>query len=140
MTLWPVARQALLSMRFSKQESWSWLQFFSSRGSSSPRDGNHSSCASCIGRQILYHRTTWKAPTSHKAQPGSPLLKKIKSLGRNACVIGIFLFLFKKNIFTTCCGLQDLSSPNRDWTWATAVKALNPTCWTTREFLAYSSL
>ena len=32
------------------------------------------------------------------------------------------------------CGLQDLSSPIRDWTQATAVKALSPNHWTTKEF------
>ena len=32
----------------------------------------------------------------------------------------------------TPCGLWDLSSPIRDWTWATAVKALSPNRWTIR--------
>ena len=27
-----------------------------------PRDQNHVSCVSCIGRQILYHCATWEAP------------------------------------------------------------------------------
>ena len=30
-------------------------------------------------------------------------------------------------------GLQDLSSPTRDWTWATAGKAPGPNHWTARE-------
>ena len=49
-----VACQALLSMEFSRQEYWSRLSF--------PRDRIHISWVSCIGRQILYHCTTWEAP------------------------------------------------------------------------------
>ena len=33
-----------------------WVAMPSSRGSSSPRDGT------CIGRQVLYHFTTWEGP------------------------------------------------------------------------------
>ena len=35
--------------------------------------------------------------------------------------------------FSPLCSLQDLSSLTRDWTWATAVKTLNPDYGTTRE-------
>ena len=35
-----------------------------SRGSSQPKDWTHSSCVSCIFRQILYHATTWEAQVS----------------------------------------------------------------------------
>ena len=38
-----------------------WVATASSKGSSPPRDGTHASCVSCIGRQILYHCTTWEA-------------------------------------------------------------------------------
>ena len=38
-----------------------WVAIFFSRGSSQPRDQTHVSCISCIGRQILYHCTTWEA-------------------------------------------------------------------------------
>ena len=34
-----------------------------SRGSSQHRDRTQVSCVSCIGRQILYHWATWKAPS-----------------------------------------------------------------------------
>ena len=34
-----------------------WVAISSSRGSSQPRDRT---CISCTGRQILYHRATWK--------------------------------------------------------------------------------
>ena len=37
-------------------------------------------------------------------------------------------------VLTVPCGLQDLSSWNRVWTWGTAVKAPSPNHWTTREF------
>ena len=50
-----VACQAPLSMEFSRQEYWSELPFFSSRGSSRPRGQTHMSCISCIGRWVLYH-------------------------------------------------------------------------------------
>ena len=43
-TLWTVARQAPLSMRFSRQEYWSGLPFPSPRGSSRPRDRTRVSC------------------------------------------------------------------------------------------------
>ena len=39
-----------------------WVAISPSRGSSRPRDWTYVSCASCIGRQILYHRATWEAP------------------------------------------------------------------------------
>ena len=35
-----------------------WVAISYSRGSSQPRNWTHVSCASCIGRQILYHCTT----------------------------------------------------------------------------------
>ena len=37
-----------------------WVAIFNSRGSSWPRDWTHVSCLSCIGRRILYYRTTWE--------------------------------------------------------------------------------
>ena len=43
-----------------------WVAISFSRGSSQPRDrtrvGILISCVSCIGKQILYHCTTWKVP------------------------------------------------------------------------------
>ena len=38
------------------------------------------------------------------------------------------------------CGLQDLSSLTRDWTWAMAMKALSPNHCTTRELPQFSSV
>ena len=38
-----------------------WVAITSSRGSSQPRDGTLVFCASCIGRQILYHLSIWEA-------------------------------------------------------------------------------
>ena len=40
-----------------------WVTISYSRGSSQPRDWNF---VSCIGRWILYHCTTWEAPTIHE--------------------------------------------------------------------------
>ena len=47
---------------------------------------------------------------------------------RNLYTIFFFIFLAVLRI------LQDLSTPAREWTWPTAVKALNPNHWTPREF------
>ena len=54
-TPWTVAHQALLSMRFSRQEYWSGLPF------PPPWDRTLISSISCIGRQILYHWVTKEA-------------------------------------------------------------------------------
>ena len=43
-TLWTIAYQVLLSMRFSRQENWSGLSFPSPRGSSWPGDSTRVSC------------------------------------------------------------------------------------------------
>ena len=60
--LWTVAHQVPLSMGFFRQEYWSGLPFSFSRDSSWPKDWTCISCVSCIGRWILYHCATWKAP------------------------------------------------------------------------------
>ena len=39
-----------------------WVAMPSSRGSSLPRDQTYNYYAFCIGRRVLYHRATWKAP------------------------------------------------------------------------------
>ena len=39
-----------------------WIAISSCRRLSQPRDRNCVSCISCVGRQILYHCTTWEAP------------------------------------------------------------------------------
>ena len=41
-----------------------WVAICCSRESSQPKDWTLISCVSCIGKQILYHCTTWEAPTS----------------------------------------------------------------------------
>ena len=61
-TAWTVARQAPLSMEFSKPENWSGLPVPPSRGSSWSRDPTQVSGVSCIGRQTLYRLATWDAP------------------------------------------------------------------------------
>ena len=62
---WTVACQAPLPMEFSRQEYWSGLAISSSRQSSQPRVGTHVFCVSCIGRQCLYHCTTWEVLMEH---------------------------------------------------------------------------
>jgi len=43
-----------------------WIAISFSRGSSWPRDRAH---VSCIGKQILYHYTTWEAPNTQEEGP-----------------------------------------------------------------------
>ena len=40
-----------------------WVDISYSRGSSKPRDWTGISCVLCIGRWVLYTRTTWEVPT-----------------------------------------------------------------------------
>ena len=62
-SLWPpwlVACQAPLSMGFPRQEFRSSLPF-PAWDLPDLRDRTHISCASCIGRWILYHYTPWES-------------------------------------------------------------------------------
>ena len=61
-TPWTVARQASLSMGFSRQEYWSGLLFPSPGGSSQPRDRTRVSCIA--GRRFILWATreAWKKP------------------------------------------------------------------------------
>ena len=54
-TLWTVAHQAPLSIRFSRQEYWGGFLCPPPGGSSRPRDQTHISYVSCTGRQVLCH-------------------------------------------------------------------------------------
>jgi len=54
-TPWTVARQAPLSMRFSRQEYWNESLWPPPGESSWPRDRTRISFVSCIGKQVLYH-------------------------------------------------------------------------------------
>ena len=59
-TPWSVARQAPLSMGFSRQECWSGQAILFSRGSSQPR--GKLDLLHC--RHILYHLSLWGGPDS----------------------------------------------------------------------------
>ena len=63
-TSWTVARQAPLSMEFLRQEYWGLDCRFLLQGIFLIQGSTHVSCKSCIGRQILYHYTTWEAHIS----------------------------------------------------------------------------
>ena len=54
-TLWTIAYQSSLSMRFSRQRILEWIAMPSSGGSSQPGDWTCVSYVSCVGRQVLYH-------------------------------------------------------------------------------------
>ena len=58
----PTPCQALLSVEFSRPESWSGLPFPPPGGHPNP-GMNHISCVSCLVRWILYHWATWKPPS-----------------------------------------------------------------------------
>ena len=45
----------------SQARTLEWVAISFSRGSPQPRARTHVSCVSCIGRQILYHWSIWKA-------------------------------------------------------------------------------
>ena len=60
-TPWTIAGQAPLSIGFSSKNMELGAISFS-RGSSQPENWTRISYASCIGRRILYHCSTWKAP------------------------------------------------------------------------------
>ena len=74
-TSWTVACQTPLFMELPRQEYWSGLPF------STP---GYVCCVSCIGRQILDHCATWKAPdTMHQAlntSRGNPFIKSKPNL------------------------------------------------------------
>ena len=59
-TPWTVARQAPLSMGFSRQENWSGLPFPPPGDLPDPRTEPVPPVS--LGRQILYHWATWEAP------------------------------------------------------------------------------
>ena len=67
-TLWTVACQAPLSMRFCRQEYWSGLPVPSSRGSSRSRHESHVFYVSCIGRCILYHWHHLESPIKYSTE------------------------------------------------------------------------
>ena len=65
-TPWTEARQAPLSVGILQARILEWVAVLSSRGSFRPRDRTHASCISCISRQILYHWSPGKLPSSQK--------------------------------------------------------------------------
>ena len=67
-TLWTVARQAPLSMGFSRQ-GHEWVAVPSSRGSSQPRDRTCISFTSCTGRRVLCQQSP---PGSAQMPPAPP--------------------------------------------------------------------
>jgi len=60
---WTITHQAPLSMGFPREEYWSGVAIFYSRGSSWPGDQTH---VSCIGKRILYYWATREAHVSPK--------------------------------------------------------------------------
>ena len=76
-TLWTVACQVPLSVGFFRQEYYSGL-LCPPPGDLLVRDQTLVSCIYCIGRQILYHGTTWEAQYNSYS---SHFLCKMPNLG-----------------------------------------------------------
>ena len=62
MISWPGSPPGSSVREIFQSRTLEWFALSSSRESSRPRDQTHVSCVSCIGRQILYHCTSWDAP------------------------------------------------------------------------------
>ena len=87
MTPWTVAHQALQWDGIFQARILEWVAIFSSRESSQPRDWT---CISCIGRQILYHRSHLEAPCQRRVQHFADFF----SLGRALVLDWADLFRF----------------------------------------------
>ena len=81
-TLWIVACQFPLSMRFFRQEYCSGL-LCPPPGDLPNPNRTHVSYISCIGRWVLYHCTTWETVILDKVQPRQNLLL-FSELGRSS--------------------------------------------------------
>ena len=78
-TPWTIARQAPLSMGFSRQECWSGLPLPSPGDPPDPGIEPASLNISCTGRQILYHlRHLGRAAQLHPAQTADPPNRDLK--------------------------------------------------------------
>ena len=80
--------------RFFQARILEWVALSYSRRSSQPRNRNWVSCVSCIGRQILYHWTSWEALEWLVSQSGflSVILFDIRSSPKRAeWVLGLLL-------------------------------------------------
>ena len=67
-TLWTVARQAPLSMGFSRQRVLEWAAISSFRGSSWPRDWTQVSYVSALADGFFITSATWEAPKGQDGQ------------------------------------------------------------------------
>ena len=74
-TPWTVARHAPPSMEFSRQEYWNGLPLPPPGDRPDPGNQTHVSCASCIGRQVLYHWCHLGSPAFVTKGAKSPLLE-----------------------------------------------------------------
>ena len=124
-TPWTVARQAPLSMEFSRQEILEWVLISFSEGSSRPRDQTH---ISCIGRQILYHCTTGEVQIL-TLQPYFIFLQFFPTCG---LVIKIFRTFLKAEFPKLCpfytCSVQFSHSVVPDSLWPHEPQHARPPC------------
>ena len=82
-TLWTLALQAPLSMRFSRKEYWSGLPCVSPGEYTGPRGQTHISYISCLGRWILYHKCHLGSPfVTHSSSSKMLWFLSRRSIGR----------------------------------------------------------
>ena len=111
-----------------------WADISSSRGSSWPKD--QIPCVSCIGRQILYHWTTWEAHVllaclvshfSHvllfamlwtiaqQTPPSMGFSAKNTGLGCHSLLQGIFLTQDRIHVFCDSCIASGFFTAESTW-------------------------
>ena len=94
-TLWTIARQASLSMGFSRQELLEWVAMPPSRGSSWLRDRTGIFCVSRVAGEFFTTSATWEA---HFIQNSFPfvLFFRLPPWYPHTSSVGLFSLIFSK--------------------------------------------
>ena len=129
---WIFFHQKLLKKTFSH---W-YIVFISTTSDSYPKFTGYIEPSHILNQShVKCLRNFQFSPTIDYAATGNFPIQLLVNLQTTLYVVKHFLFLS----FFFCgegvlCGLQDLSSPTRDWTHILAVKAWSPNHWISREF------
>ena len=83
-TLWTVARQAPLSMEFSRQEYWSGLPFPPPEKTSWPRDWTQVSCSCYVARKFF--------TTEPVGKPWASIVEHQLGTGSFICLVSWYIF------------------------------------------------
>ena len=100
--------------RISQARILEWVAISSSRVYSWARDKTCISCVSCIGRQILYHCTTWEAKWVLSAFPMCLFRTVFFYLVCCCFILTVYLSL-KKNAFPPGCFVETISPCPHHW-------------------------